>query len=997
MTSNVSSLVYFLRKHVLAVAFLSILLLLGSGSFYQLTSELFYCGITEARPEIIYWTIAVVCQSVLFMIAPLFPWAKKSYSLSQIAALPFLAAVLVQLADVYPRPFLLVLVMLGGYGYLSYLTPRLFGNNALVGHQPSAFGLVVEGTLFTLTTLLIHSALAFFVLHTPGIVLTNHWFWGIFIGSAGLAYFLVRNGCGPISAKFSAVPPVFLLVMILLRYKLPAMAYDDLLYKATGPIMIADWRTALTGILDHNLLATNFLEIVNSQLRILDPAYSPAMTGALAFMALWILAPAVIAAALSRNATGQSSIVAHAGILLLVSLTEPLNAAGTAYQEPTLILLIAASVLAGPLGWFMMASAAAVKITALFFVPFLLFWRAITVDRAAITVGRGAISKVSGKFRWFRRRINILHLFAAAVAPRQTSSNATPTAVVLLSILLACLVLGEQFHRNYTFAGRLLAPSEILASITDPNGEILKRVKVGSENDAASRDSILSRLGRTAVHMATFDKWIKVGEWGFYVFPSSRLPLVAVLLCMVVLLLRGMRTDKELTILGLAYVLSFVATLVFLEQGRYMAAASASAIFFVVAVLGRLCALTKENEASFILTCLGLGVAYFAVGDQMVGSYNNLGWDCHRPLLAATARPGYEKLSDDVDKTLAKVVRLYRDENRDEVSIIPSILCEPKVERRPYFGANYVYYPYSTNLTRRFLDVDTKRAEVLPNALLALCYENEQFMTGVLPPSIRDQFTHFAKVGKVNILVSERLLSGESVRSLTGKGFTSLQWAKPQIPDIKVLKWGPQSTLAGMPFNVQPSGHSAIWIASTGAFHPETIEGWFGNKKVTGFWLAPGHGGGGGMAVSKEQLAVPGKYPVYLKHTPTNTRIDLGTFEVLPNPTAIPNIRIVNWGPRETLAGMPFNVQPSGHSAIWIASTGVFHPETIEGWFGNKKGTGLWLAPGHGGGGGMAVSKEQLAVPGKYPVYLKHIPTNTRFDLGTFEVLPSPPDRKSLK
>jgi len=884
MTSNVASLVYFLRKHVLAVAFLSILLLLGSGSFYQLTSRLFYCGITEARPEIIYWTIAVVCQSVLFMIAPLFAWAKKFYSLSQIAALPFLAAVLVQLADVYPRPFLLVLVMLGGYGYLSYLTPRLFGNNVLVGHQPSAFGLMVEGMLFTLTTLLIHSALAFFVLHTPGIVLTNHWFWGIFICSAGLAYFLVRNGCGPISAKFSAVPPVFLLVMILLRYKLPDLSYDSLLYKATVPIMTADWRTALTGIFDHSMLGTNFLEIVNSQIRILDPTYSPAMTGAFVFMALWILAPAAITTALSRNATGQSSIVAHAGVLLLVSLTEPLTAAGTANHEPILSLLIAASVLAGPLGWFMMASAAAVKITALFFIPFLLFWRAITVDRAAITVGRAAISKVSGTFRWFRRGINILRLFAAAVAPKQTSNSATPTAVMLLSILLACLVLGEQFYRNYVFTGRLLAPSELLVSITDPNGEILKRIEGSPVNDVAFQGGFLSYLGRTAIHMATFDKWIKLGEWGFYVFPSSRLPLVAVLLCIVVLLFRGMRTDKELTILGLAYVLSFVTSLVFVAQGRYMAAASASAIFVVVAVLGRLYALAKENGASFILTCLGLGVAYFAVGDQMVGSYINAGWDCHRPLLAATARPGYEKLSDDVDKTLAKVVRLYRDENRDEVSIIPSILCERKVERRPYFGAHYVYYPMSTILTTRYLDVDTKRAEALPYALLALCYENEQFMTGVLPPSIRDQFTHFAKVGKVNILVSERLLSGESVRSLTGKGFTSLQWAKPQIPDIKVLKWGPQSTLAGMPFNVQPSGHSAIWIASTGAFHPESIEGWFGNRKVTGLSIVPGHGEGG-MTLGKEQLAVPGKYPVYLKHIPTNTRFDLGTFEVLPTPT----------------------------------------------------------------------------------------------------------------
>jgi hypothetical protein len=976
MMSVGNRLKQFYRDHVLAITLWSILLIIGLGSFYQLTSGLFYCGKKAAGPEIIIWTIATIVQSALYMVAPQFSRARQYYRVSQIVALPFLAVVLIQLADVYPRPFLLVLAMLGVYSYLRYWTAKTPRKSEFDGPKGKALQVLVEGTLFVLCALLIHATLAFFVLHTKSVLLTDQWFWIIYIISTSLAYFLVRNESARLRLDTWSFPPIFLLVMILLRAKLPDMAYDSFFYKATVPIMIADWRTALTGIFDHTLVGTNFLEIVNSQIKIVDPSYSPALTGSFSFIGLWILAPA-LTTALMNGLPGNSRITAHAGTLLLVSLTEPLTAAGTAYQEPILSLLITASVFTGPIAWIMMASAAAVKITALFFIPFLVLWRAFTVDRIAVDA---LLGKCTSLFRLF-----ILGPSSVETGlQKRPAVNRVSLAAILLSILMASLILGQQFYRNNTLTGRILAPSETFASITDPNGEMLKRIEHNPVFDAVSQRGVLTSIATTVVHMATLDKWIKPGELGFHVIPSSRLALVAILFCIVVLLSKDMRSDKKLVGAAIAFFISFAIFLGFFSQGRHMAAASACAMIVVVSTVARVLLLTDiKSSASLISTSLGFAVAFFAVGDQMVGIYINNGWECRRQLFAAPLKSEYEKLSNDVDKALSGVVQHYREMHRAEVGVVPSILCEQTVERRPYFGAHYVYAYTSTSLLKRYLEVDQTRAELLPSALLAICYENEKFVSDILPQSIRSQFKEFKRVGNVNILVSEPLLAGKSVRSLTGKGFSTLQLLfELEGPEVEILNWGPRSTSVGVPFNIQSDGHSAIWFTMTGRMLPNGVEAWVGGKAAERLVVVSEQGGG--IGIPSDAYAAPGRFPVYLTHTPSRTRIDIGTFEVFPNSADIPNIKILKWGPDTTTLGQEFNKQPNGISAIWFSMTGEIYPGTVEAWFGNFKLSNAVIESDKGGA--MQIPTVLLQKAGEYPVYLIHVPSQKRFEVGTFKV-----------
>ena len=797
----------FLRQYGPLIATLLIFLFTGTGGFYQVTSGLFYCGMTGAMPEIFYWSIFISCQSILFMATPLFERAKKVYLFSQLIALPFLILVLAQLVDAYPRPFVTVGGMLGIYCYLRFSTTKLLHNSSSIKQRLDPTELLTEGSIFVLTTLLIQSALAFFILYKSGARLTDRWFFCIFAFSSALAYFLVRKGCLIRRIRVSEFPPLFLLIFFLLRAKLPDEAYDSLFYKATLPIMIADWRTALTGTFDHTLLGTNFLEIVNSQIRIFDPTYSPAMTGAFAFIGMWIIAPRA-AASFLRRTDDSRGLVRNATILLLVSLTEPLTAAGTAYQEPFLILLITASVLAGPLGWFLIASAISVKITTLFFVPFWLLLRVMIVDR-------------KGVLRFILKLVSVCHLkYAKPLSSFQWASKSKmrlkrylSRAALVICLLLSLIVIGEQFYRNYVFTARVFVPSESLVSLTDPNGEVLKRVSSEQVFDAVAQRSILGSVGGTAVYMLTLNKLIETSETGFFhVFPSSRLPLVAILLCISLIFFKEFRSDRRSVCLMIGYVISFVIFLRFFSQGRHMAVASIFAIFVVIAMLSHLVKLAKKSNYSLVfLSFTAFGIAFFAISDQTVGSYINDGWDCRRPLLETPIRPVYEKTektTNDVNSVLEDVVQQYKNEHGTAYGVIPSILCESKIEKQTYFGAHYIYSVPSQNLLENYLDVDSKRAARLPYSLLAICFENERFFTNLMPQDIRSQFTQFAKVGNVTIMASKPLLSGAVAESLNKKGFiwsqqvndekfTSYNFIEKWLGDGKIVNDYPAETPTG--------------------------------------------------------------------------------------------------------------------------------------------------------------------------------------------------------
>lgn len=45
---------------------------------------------------------------------------------------------------------------------------------------------------------------------------------------------------------------------------------------------------------------------------------------------------------------------------------------------------------------------------------------------------------------------------------------------------------------------------------------------------------------------------------------------------------------------------------------------------------------------------------------------------------------------------------------------------------------------------------------------------------------------------------------------------------------------------------------------------------------------------------------------------------DAGRAAAAGSATSVRRLKIVNWGPRKTKAGVPFNVQPGGAAALWI-------------------------------------------------------------------------------
>lgn len=201
-------------------------------------------------------------------------------------------------------------------------------------------------------------------------------------------------------------------------------------------------------------------------------------------------------------------------------------------------------------------------------------------------------------------------------------------------------------------------------------------------------------------------------------------------------------------------------------------------------------------------------------------------------------------------------------------------------------------------------------------------------------------------------------------------------------PNIVIKNWGPQEANVNQIFNVQPNGQSAIWFEMQGSVQPLAMEAYFGDKRIDGLTIQSDKGGA--LLVPEELLARAGKYPIYLMHPQSKTRIDIGSFEVHPGQNDVPNIKVNKWGPQLTLVGQAFNKQPSGLSAIWFEMAGEVVADSIEARFGDKKISNLVIASNKGGA--VLIPSNLLDKAGEYPVYLIHTPSNTRFDIGQFTI-----------
>ena len=98
------------------------------------------------------------------------------------------------------------------------------------------------------------------------------------------------------------------------------------------------------------------------------------------------------------------------------------------------------------------------------------------------------------------------------------------------------------------------------------------------------------------------------------------------------------------------------------------------------------------------------------------------------------------------------------------------------------------------------------------------------------------------------------------------------------IPAIKVSNWEPKSTSVGQMFNKQPDGLSAIWFEMAREVVSESIEARFGDQKISSFAIASNKGGA--LIIQSNLLGKAKEYPVYLIHTPSNTRFDIDQFTI---------------------------------------------------------------------------------------------------------------------
>jgi hypothetical protein len=701
-------------------------------SFYQLGSGVFACGKQGAGPEIHLWMTLAGAQAVAFLLAARSPRWQLAYRLLQYLTLPLVAVPLLQLAATYPRTF--------GALAVAALAYRLGARGAAA----------VKVVVFLLAMLVIHSSIAFLVLNTRGLALGNGLFLAILAAAAVAAALIGRRDAPAPLASIAQVPPLALLAVVVLRAKLPDQAYDSLFYKATLPIMIADWRTAVTGLLDHSaLLGTNLQEFINAQLRIADPSYSPALVSTLAFLGLWIVAPAASASLMRASGSFARNVLA----LLLVSLTESLVAAGTAYQEPLMGLLMVAALLPIPAAWLFLGAAVAVKVTAGFVAPVIVIARWWSMEPASSGTGGG------------------VRAFAARMLERTR-----PRAVALVACLvLAALTAGEQFYRNIAYTGRLTGITETLVDLTDPQDRVLA-ADAGNPLVALQPRGAWQKYGRTFVHVLTLDRWIVPGELDFHILPSSRLPAVAAMLALVVLAFPALRRDRTLVVGFAVWIACAFVLLNFVWQGRYLYVLSLAAALPIAYLAGRV----QAQAGGAIAMLLAVAAALLAFGDQLVGSYVNDGWLCRRNLVTGVVPNDYDRPATALERRLAALVTRYRDGSpwRD---VVPTILCENSVDRLRYVGTHYVYTYISLRINNRRLAARPDLAASLPTALLALCSTDPAFPGQILTPEARAQFEAVDPVRTeggfpVYILVSKPLMAGARPSTLSGGRMDPLGW-----------------------------------------------------------------------------------------------------------------------------------------------------------------------------------------------------------------------------
>ena len=126
--------------------------------------------------------------------------------------------------------------------------------------------------------------------------------------------------------------------------------------------------------------------------------------------------------------------------------------------------------------------------------------------------------------------------------------------------------------------------------------------------------------------------------------------------------------------------------------------------------------------------------------------------------------------------------------------------------------------------------------------------------------------------------------SKDNTISEAAKPILSNDSALSEVPDLKILKWGPQQTTVGTVVNKQPNGETAFWFQMVGSIKSGTkLELWFGdiilsdNIVLNKEMLSSGY-------LPTNLLGKEGEYPLYLIHAQSKKRFDIGIFKITPVP-----------------------------------------------------------------------------------------------------------------
>jgi hypothetical protein len=765
------------RLNSMEVLILLTLFVGGTFSYYQLFGGLFYCGLVQAGAEIHFWLVLSGIQSLLFLAQGLSVKISTSYRTLQLLALPFLFMAIGQVAVAYPRIFVCITLLIVFYWYtvwvITLFHKRSFGGSEL----PNLGSAITETIIFLLATFVIHSIIAFAILHTPSLFLDDRTFFITGTVSAIIAVWIVGSELPCKSLSIIQVPPLALLIIILLRAKFPDLSYDTLFYKATLPIMIADWRTAITGGLDHTLLGTNFLEIMNAQLRILDSTYSPALTSTFAFLALWVIGPVAMRSLTSIYFGQTKEFTCNIAVLLLVSLTEPLVSAGSAYHEPMLGLLVVASFLVTPVSWLFMGAAVASKITVVFILPIIfglkMFFTQSLAKYPSATISLSLNHLLITTYQMFR------NLFFSDV-PRSKNRF----AVLLICVLLSLVVVSEQFYRNFAYSGRLLGVTETLSSFTDPDNRKLAKPTANLFDVVMSR-GLKEKVGYTFIHILTLNRWIKPTELGFHILPSSRLIAMIPIITLIVLAFPLLRQNRLILFSFITWNLCAFALLNFFSQGRHLFTLSLGAAILIALIVGETLKAVQVSSYRFLKAFFVLVIVFAAMGDQVVGSFINTGWDCRRNIMEPVAINNFDQPETVIEKKLKDIVGQYRAQPTSNLGNSPTILCESQIERMHYLGVHYIYAGATLDLNLRHLTANKNHYKIMPTSLLAICFKDPSFPNQFLSPDVRKEYAEVEGAEGVRILVSKPLMSGSKSTSLVGNQMEMLPWVTPSFDFIE--------------------------------------------------------------------------------------------------------------------------------------------------------------------------------------------------------------------